>query len=150
MASWFHGNHKICKWGEYSRRKRVWYRWCLLRHSLFWSPSTLLGSWGCRNAHRFVSLSFPSHIFLTAFTGISQYTNPSHIARATLEANAFQTRAIIESMKLDSGSDLKQLKVDGGMTNGDLAMSILADIGGFSVIRPEMRECVPVFCRACF
>ena len=45
-------------------------------------------------------------------------------------------------MKLDSGSDLKQLKVDGGMTNGDLTMSILADIGGFSVIRPEMREYV--------
>ncbi|KAF8159582.1 glycerol kinase [Crassisporium funariophilum] len=72
--------------------------------------------------------------------GVSQYTNPSHIARATLEANAFQTRAIIESMKLDSGTDLKHLKVDGGMTNGDLAMSILADIGGFSVVRPEMRE----------
>ncbi|KAF8623204.1 hypothetical protein AX15_006442 [Amanita polypyramis BW_CC] len=72
--------------------------------------------------------------------GISQYTNPSHIARATLEANAFQTRAVIESMKLDSGSDLKHLKVDGGMTNGDLAMQILANIGGFGVIRPEMRE----------
>lgn len=74
--------------------------------------------------------------------GVSQYTNPSHIARATLEANAFQTRAIIESMKLDSGSDLKHLKVDGGMTNGDLCMQILADTGGFTVIRPEMRECV--------
>ncbi|KAG6864851.1 hypothetical protein C0991_006792 [Blastosporella zonata] len=72
--------------------------------------------------------------------GISQYTNPSHIARATLEANAYQTRAIIESMKLDSGVDLKYLKVDGGMTNGDLAMSVLADVGGFTVIRPEMRE----------
>ncbi|TFK26227.1 glycerol kinase [Coprinopsis marcescibilis] len=72
--------------------------------------------------------------------GISQYTNPSHIARATLEANAFQTRGIIESMKLDSGSDLKHLKVDGGMTNGDLAMEVLADIGGFDVVRPEMRE----------
>ncbi|KJA28171.1 hypothetical protein HYPSUDRAFT_129649 [Hypholoma sublateritium FD-334 SS-4] len=72
--------------------------------------------------------------------GVSQYTNPSHIARATLEANAFQTRAIIESMKLDSGSDLKHLKVDGGMTNGDLCMQILADTGGFTVIRPEMRE----------
>ncbi|KAG6821471.1 hypothetical protein H0H93_010195 [Arthromyces matolae] len=72
--------------------------------------------------------------------GISQYTNPSHIARATLEANAFQTRAIIESMKLDSGHDLKHLKVDGGMTNGDLAMSVLADVGGFTVVRPEMRE----------
>lgn len=74
--------------------------------------------------------------------GVSQYTNPAHIARATLEANAFQTRAIIESMKLDSGNDLQLLKVDGGMTNGDLAMSILADIGGFTVVRPEMRECV--------
>jgi glycerol kinase len=74
--------------------------------------------------------------------GISQYTNPSHIARATLEANAFQTKAIIESMKLDSGQDLKNLKVDGGMTNGDLAMNILADIGGFDVVRPEMRESV--------
>ncbi|EAU90324.2 glycerol kinase [Coprinopsis cinerea okayama7 len=72
--------------------------------------------------------------------GISQYTNPSHIARATLEANAFQTRAIIESMKLDSGTDLKNMKVDGGMTNGDLAMEVLADIGGFTVVRPQMRE----------
>ncbi|KAJ8082050.1 Glycerol kinase [Marasmius tenuissimus] len=72
--------------------------------------------------------------------GISQYTNPSHICRATLEANAFQTRAIIESMKLDSGKDLKHLKVDGGMTNGDLAMTVLADVGGFTVVRPEMRE----------
>lgn len=74
--------------------------------------------------------------------GISQYTNPSHLARATLEANAFQTRAIIESMKLDSGSDLKHLKVDGGMTNGDLCMEVLADIGGFGVVRPVMRESV--------
>ncbi len=74
--------------------------------------------------------------------GISQYTNPSHIARAALEANAFQTKAIIESMKLDSGQDLKVLKVDGGMTNGDFTMSILADIGGFEVVRPEMREYV--------
>ncbi|KAF9260674.1 glycerol kinase [Marasmius fiardii PR-910] len=72
--------------------------------------------------------------------GISQYTNPSHICRATLEANAYQTRAIIESMKLDSGNELKHLKVDGGMTNGDLAMTVLADVGGFVVVRPEMRE----------
>jgi len=43
-------------------------------------------------------------------------------------------------MKLDSGKDLDHLKVDGGMTNGDLAMSILSDLGGFDVVRPEMRE----------
>ncbi|KIY68901.1 glycerol kinase [Cylindrobasidium torrendii FP15055 ss-10] len=72
--------------------------------------------------------------------GLSQYTTPAHICRATLEANAFSTRAIIESMKRDSGVQLRHLKVDGGMTNGDLAMSILADLGGFSVVRPEMRE----------
>jgi glycerol kinase len=47
-------------------------------------------------------------------------------------------------MKLDSKADLKQLKVDGGMTNGDFAMKILADIGGFGVVRPQMRECAAV------
>ncbi len=52
------------------------------------------------------------------------------------------TRAVLESMKLDSKVELKHLKVDGGMTNGDMVMSILADYGGFTVIRPEMRECV--------
>ncbi|EGN96724.1 hypothetical protein SERLA73DRAFT_93282 [Serpula lacrymans var. lacrymans S7.3] len=72
--------------------------------------------------------------------GLSSYTTPAHIARATIEANAFQTRAILESMKLDSNTELKHLKVDGGMTNGDVCMEILADIGGFDVIRPEMRE----------
>lgn len=46
-------------------------------------------------------------------------------------------------MKLDSKTDLKHLMVDGGMTNGDTAMQVLADIGGFTVVRPEMRECVP-------
>lgn len=72
--------------------------------------------------------------------GMTSYTTPAHIARATLEANAFQTRAVIESMKLDSKTDLAHLKVDGGMTNGDLAMEVLADVGGFEVVRPEMRE----------
>ena len=59
-----------------------------------------------------------------------------------MEANAFQTRAILESMKLDSSTELKHLKVDGGMTNGDVCMEILADIGGFDVVRPDMREYV--------
>jgi glycerol kinase len=72
--------------------------------------------------------------------GLTSYTTPAHIARATLEANAFQTRAVIESMKLDSKSELAHLKVDGGMTNGDVAMEVLADVGGFEVVRPEMRE----------
>lgn len=72
--------------------------------------------------------------------GLTEYTTPAHIARATLEATAFQTYAILECMQSDAGADLKQLKVDGGMTNGDVAMQILADLGGFTVVRPEMRE----------
>ncbi|KAF9531703.1 hypothetical protein CPB83DRAFT_848581 [Crepidotus variabilis] len=86
--------------------------------------------------------------------GLSSYTTPAHIARATLEANAFQTRGIVKCMVKDvkdareahgsshpeEGDELKSLKVDGGMTNGDEAMSILASLGGFSVVRPEMRE----------
>ena len=72
--------------------------------------------------------------------GMTSYTTPAHIARATLEAIAFQTRAVIKSMTLDANSDLAHLKVDGGMTNGDVAMEVLADVGGFEVIRPEMRE----------
>src|ERR1700722_10886464 len=74
--------------------------------------------------------------------GISQCTSPWHLACAVLEANAFQTRAVLESMKLDSNTDLKCLKVDGGMTNGDFAMTLLADIGRFSIIHPDMRVCV--------
>ena len=54
------------------------------------------------------------------------------------------TRAVVESMKHDSGVELKELKVDGGMTNGDKVMEILADYAGCTVVRPEMRECVPV------
>ncbi|KAF8256348.1 glycerol kinase [Lactarius quietus] len=72
--------------------------------------------------------------------GLTSYTTPAHIARATLEAIAYQTRAVIKSMTLDAQSDLTHLKVDGGMTNGDLAMGVLADVGGFEVVRPEMRE----------
>lgn len=79
-------------------------------------------------------------MFLLSLSGITQSTNPSHIARATIEAVSYSTRAVIEAMKADSGVDLKHLKVDGGMTNGDIVMEVQADIGGFEVVRPEMRE----------
>ncbi|KAI0083756.1 glycerol kinase [Irpex rosettiformis] len=72
--------------------------------------------------------------------GMTSYTTPAHVARATLEANAYMTRAVLDSMKSDTGIALKELKVDGGMTNGDMVMSILADLGGADVVRPEMRE----------
>ena len=74
--------------------------------------------------------------------GLTSYTTPPHVARATLEANAFQTHAVIKIMKLDSKSELAHLKVDGGMTAGDLVMEVLADVGGFEVVRPEMRESI--------
>ncbi|KZV82900.1 actin-like ATPase domain-containing protein, partial [Exidia glandulosa HHB12029] len=72
--------------------------------------------------------------------GVSSYTNRSHIARATLEACAFQTHAIVDAMRRDSGVPLSELRVDGGMTNGDFAMQVVSDLGGFDVVRPEMRE----------
>ncbi|CAG8589281.1 8024_t:CDS:2, partial [Acaulospora morrowiae] len=72
--------------------------------------------------------------------GITQYTNRYHIARATLEAACYQTKAILDAMNSDSGHPLKSLKVDGGMTNSDLCMQIQADILGIDVDRPEMRE----------
>ncbi|CAG8691644.1 7078_t:CDS:2 [Gigaspora margarita] len=72
--------------------------------------------------------------------GITQYTRKEHIARATLEATCFQTRAILEAMNNDSGHPLTYLKVDGGMTASDLCMQIQADLLGIQVERPMMRE----------
>lgn len=102
--------------------------------------------------------------------GISSYTTSAHIVRATLEAIAYQvcffislkethrgglgvlklvvffsggetqTRAILEAMRADSDTPLKKLRVDGGVTNSDHAMQIQADLGGFNIERPVMRE----------
>lgn len=56
--------------------------------------------------------------------GITAYTQKGHIARATLEATCFQTKAILDSMEKDSGQKLAELAVDGGMTNSDLCMQV--------------------------
>lgn len=73
--------------------------------------------------------------------GLSSYTTKAHIARATLEATCFQTRAIMDSMRKDANIDnLKVLRVDGGMTNSDTCMQLQADILGETVERPQMRE----------
>ncbi|KAL1876845.1 hypothetical protein VTK73DRAFT_9147 [Phialemonium thermophilum] len=72
--------------------------------------------------------------------GITQYTKRGHIARATLEATCFQTKAILDAMEKDSGHALKELAVDGGMCNSDLTMQTQADINGIPVHRPAMRE----------
>lgn len=76
----------------------------------------------------------------TIVVGITQHTQRGHIARATLEATCFQTRAILEAMEKDSKHYLESLAVDGGMSNSDLTMQTQADISGIRVERPAMRE----------
>jgi len=72
--------------------------------------------------------------------GLTQYANRSHIARAVIEATAFQARDIVEAMNLDSGVSLKHLKVDGGMIRNNLLMQFQADLLGVPVIRPIVAE----------
>ncbi|KAK7206997.1 hypothetical protein BZA70DRAFT_270169 [Myxozyma melibiosi] len=72
--------------------------------------------------------------------GITNFTTREHIARATIEATCYQTRAVLDAMQKDSGYDLKTLKVDGGMSNSDVCMQIQSDIIGINVVRPSYRE----------
>jgi glycerol kinase len=72
--------------------------------------------------------------------GITQHTQRGHIARATLEATCYQTKAILNAMEKDSGHKLEGLAVDGGMSTSNLTMQTQADIIGIPVDRPVMRE----------
>jgi glycerol kinase len=72
--------------------------------------------------------------------GMTRYANKGHIARAVLEATAFQTREVLDAMEADSGVSLKALKVDGGMVYDELLMQFQADILGVPVIRPKVAE----------
>jgi glycerol kinase len=72
--------------------------------------------------------------------GLTRYVNAGHIARATLEATAYQSREVVEAMNQDSGVDLESLKVDGGMVGNDLLMQFQADLLGVPVIRPKVAE----------
>ncbi len=72
--------------------------------------------------------------------GLTHYINKGHVARAILEATAFQTREVFEAMQKDSGLQLKKLKVDGGMTANDLLMQFQSDILNVEVIRPIITE----------
>ena len=72
--------------------------------------------------------------------GMTRYVNKGHIARAALEATAFQTREVLDAMNKDSGVPLKALKVDGGMVYNELLMQFQADILGVPVIRPTVAE----------
>ncbi|EYR64209.1 glycerol kinase [Actinotalea ferrariae CF5-4] len=72
--------------------------------------------------------------------GLTRYVNKGHIARAALEATAFQTREVLDAMNADSGVDLTELKVDGGMVQNELLMQFQADILGVPVVRPKVAE----------
>lgn len=72
--------------------------------------------------------------------GLTRFVNKGHLARAVLEANAFQTRDIVEAMNKDSGVDLASLKVDGGMVGNNLLMQFQSDILNVPVIRPRVTE----------
>jgi glycerol kinase len=72
--------------------------------------------------------------------GLTRYTNKGHLARAVLEATAYQTRDVLEAMEKDSGSSLTVLRTDGGMVDNDLLMQFQADILDRPVVRPAVKE----------
>jgi len=75
-----------------------------------------------------------------AIVGLTRFVNRGHLARAALEATAYQTREVIDAMNADSGVALSALKVDGGMVVNELLMQFQADILGVPVIRPVVAE----------
>jgi len=72
--------------------------------------------------------------------GLTRYVNKGHIARAVLEATAWQTREVLDAMNADSGVPLTALKVDGGMVYNDLLMQFQSDVLNVPVIRPKVAE----------
>jgi glycerol kinase len=72
--------------------------------------------------------------------GLTRYVNRGHLARAALEATAFQTREVVDAMRADSGVELTELKVDGGMVGNTLLMQFQADLLGVPVVRPKVAE----------
>ena len=78
-----------------------------------------------------------------ALVGLTRYVNKGHVARAALEATAYQSAEVMEAMVADAadhGVELSELKVDGGMTTNNLLMQFQADILGVPVVRPKVAE----------
>ena len=73
-------------------------------------------------------------------TGLTRFSNKGHIARAVLEATAFQTKDVIDAMAADTGSALPEIRVDGGMVANALLMRFQADIVGVDVVVPAVVE----------
>ncbi|MGA7920229.1 MAG: glycerol kinase GlpK [Candidatus Acidiferrales bacterium] len=72
--------------------------------------------------------------------GLTRYVNKGHVARAVLEATAFQTREVLEAIEKDSHIRLKVLRTDGGMVENDLLMQFQSDILDLPVVRPAVKE----------
>jgi glycerol kinase len=75
-----------------------------------------------------------------AIVGLTRYVNKGHLARAVLEATAWQTREVLDAMEKDSGVTLKALKVDGGMVYNNTLMQFQSNVLGVPVIRPQVAE----------
>jgi glycerol kinase len=75
-----------------------------------------------------------------AIVGLTRYVNKGHLARAVLEASAYQTCDIVNAMNKDSGVHLSRLKVDGGMVANEVLMQFQSDILDVPVIRPKVSE----------
>jgi len=75
-----------------------------------------------------------------AILGLTAFANRGHLARAVLEATAWQTREVVDAMNADSGMALTELRVDGGMVGNELLMQTQADVLGVPVIRPAVTE----------
>jgi glycerol kinase len=72
--------------------------------------------------------------------GLTRFANKGHIARAALEATAFQTREVLDAMTEDTGIDVRELRTDGGMVVNELLMQFQADILDVPVVRPKVIE----------
>ncbi len=72
--------------------------------------------------------------------GLTRFANKGHLARAVLEATAFQSREVLEAMEMDSEVKLTSLRVDGGMVHNHLLMQFQSDILGVPVVRPKISE----------
>ena len=75
-----------------------------------------------------------------ALVGLTRFVRKGHLCRAALESVAYQTRDVVEAMNADANTELKELKVDGGMTTNQLLMQFQADQLGVDVIRPQVAE----------
>jgi len=72
--------------------------------------------------------------------GLTRYSNKGHLARAVLEATAFQTREVVEAMEKDAGVPVNVLRTDGGMVDNELLMQFQSDILDRTVVRPAVKE----------